>query len=105
MQKNHYFVTPVLKIRLFLVNIDVCSLQLSRKEQFWCTIKEIFNREGISSNKSYIYFLSTVDANTAGYCIEQGALVPDTLYVVLHMKLGVCKILTFHHLYSRSKSC
>jgi hypothetical protein len=36
-----------------------------------------------------------VDANTAGFCIECGALVPDTLYFVLHMKLGVRKILTF----------
>jgi len=46
-----------------------------------------------------------VDANTAGFCIEQGALVPDNLYVLLHMELGVCKISTFDRLCSRSKSC
>jgi len=46
-----------------------------------------------------------VDTNTAGFFIEQGALVPDNLYVVLHMKLGVCKISAFYRLYNRSKSC
>ena len=46
-----------------------------------------------------------MDANTAGFSIEQGALVPDNLYVVLHMKLGVRKISTFDRLCNRIKSC
>jgi len=46
-----------------------------------------------------------MDANTTGFCIEQGALVPDNLYVVLHMKLGVCKISAFDRVCSRSKNC
>jgi len=46
-----------------------------------------------------------VNANTAGFCIEQGALVPDNMYVVLHMNLGVCKISAFDPLCNRSKSC
>jgi hypothetical protein len=66
--------------------------------------KKYLTGKGISSNKHYICFLSIVDAETTGFCMEQGALEPDKLYVVLHMKLRFGKISTFDRLCNRSKS-